>query len=89
MEPILLINGAHGIYLPKIFAQLRFTDSIITPLTDQQLQDLSNVDNEHYLDTWEDVLQGFAIEIDGVTYNLHQDDDLWLVPDGYDFDSAE
>jgi hypothetical protein len=72
----LLINSANGVYIPQIFAE-RYPSY----LTGEQIDDLSNPDNEHYWETWETVLDNIKITIDGKRFTLHQDDDLWAIPE--------
>jgi hypothetical protein len=79
---ILLYDGNRGIYIPQIAASdLHFT----TPLTDEQKEDLSNPDNENYWDTRSMVLNNKTVTDTqtGIVYNLHQDDDLWAIAEGY------
>ena len=86
VEPILLLDGHHGVYIPQIFAGFELLGNVKTPLTQEEKNDLKSPDNELYWDTWYNLLTNFEITIDGVDYYLYQDDDLWLMPVGYDFD---
>lgn len=36
---------------------------------------------ESYWESWEDVLNNLKIEIDGETYHMIQNEDVWLIPD--------
>jgi hypothetical protein len=36
---------------------------------------------ESYWESWEDVLNNLKIEIDGETYHMIQNQDVWLIPD--------
>lgn len=55
---LLLINDAHGIYVPKMFA-----DNYGQYLNEEQKKDLTSPDNEFYWETWEDVVDTVKIEI--------------------------
>ena len=71
---MLLIDGAHGRYIPQMFAFM-----FKAQLNGQDARDLSDPDSEYYWEAWEDVLnQTFIIE--GVVCTLEQDGDLWAIP---------
>lgn len=83
---ILLVDSHHGIYVPQIFAQLEFNH----PLEGVSAEDIeilsSGPDSEYYLDTWEAVGSNAVITSDeGTRYRLHQDEDLWLIPEDYEW----
>lgn len=75
---VLLIDGAHGIYIPRDFADTygsRFegvSQYDIDILTTGPL-------HEHYWETWERVMNDTFMMIDGHKYQLHQssEGDLW------------
>lgn len=72
----LLIDGHHGIYIPKLFSEY-FPEYV----TDEQREILSNTDNELYWDIWEEVLNSTITNDKGEEYILMQDDgDLWAMP---------
>lgn len=75
MEPILLIEGSHGVYIPKIFAQ-RYSHLFATDYTDL----LEGPDNLMYWAVWDDIVDNAEITIDGVSYCLYEYGDLWLMP---------
>jgi hypothetical protein len=42
-------------------------------------------DEEHYWDVWETILNNAKLTCaDGVIYTIHQDDDVWLIPQGWE-----
>ena len=51
-------------------------------VSEESVQTLLNgCDEEFYWESWEDVLNNLKIEIDGETYHMIQNQDVWLVPD--------
>lgn len=72
----ILLSGAHGEYIPKFFAE-GYTGWGL--LHDDAKILLEGPENEFYWETWDDVL-GYARKlVDGETYTLHQDDDLFAI----------
>lgn len=59
-----LVNGAHGVYVPKIFweAYYKYFPDRNKKQTDA---DLSNPTNEHYWDTWSEILDSTIINDNG------------------------
>lgn len=87
-EPQLLVDDNHGIYIPQIFAK-RLGDMEGTVVTDfgavQYL--LEGPENDKYWDAWYDTLQSFVLtDHKDRRWTLHQDGDLWLVPEDYSFE---
>lgn len=81
---ILLIDGLHGIYVPKVFADT-VTIGPLDETDDEGLEFIRENDpyTEGYWETWEDVLDNTILHgKDGTRYTLHQDGDLWAVPEG-------
>lgn len=74
MEPILLIEGSHGIYIPQIFAQ-RYSHLYATDYTDL----LEGPDNLMYWKSWGYIVDNAEIMVDGVLCRLVEDGDLWLM----------
>jgi hypothetical protein len=82
-QPWLYADGARGIYIPQYFATTIQRDAV-SGVTTEDLDLLAgNPDQEWYWETWANVLDN-AIVTDRITdtvYRLHQDGDLWLIPD--------
>lgn len=75
----LLVDGCHGIYVPRSFAQ-RYGDHVkgVDPADIELL--LKGPDEvEHYWDVWAEVLDQGYIERDGYKYLLDQEGDLFAV----------
>lgn len=76
MTKQLLLNDAHGIYIPQLFAKNFFGFEGIDE------EDLTicraGPDHEHYWDAWDNILNhAYSIDKHGFKYILHQDGDLW------------
>jgi hypothetical protein len=86
-EPILLLNDARGIYIPRDFTSHVGRDNV-TGVSDEDWATLAaGPDSEHYWETWDDVLSGAVVtSTTHVKYRLNQDGDLWLIPVGMEWD---
>ena len=78
----LLIDGNRGIYIPQLFFEWYGHQVLNADDLSEELNEISNPNNEDYWDAWEDVLDKAEIEIKGVKGQIYQDQDLWFVPDG-------
>jgi len=92
LDKILLFDGNQGIYIPQYFAEwVRINSNhpafvaTFFGLEEDDLNDLDSPDNTYYWDAWDTILRHFSM-VDSqsqIRYTLCQDDDLWLIPDGY------
>ena len=69
----LLLSDSRGIYIPRDFLDF---DKFRSQLSDEEIETLSNPENEWYWETWGSVLNREFL-IDGTEYRLHQDGDLF------------
>lgn len=84
-DMLLWLSDARGVYIPRDFAK-SFTDRAnhVSGVDDEDWAILeAGPDHEHYWDVWTEVC-GNAVVTDeiGIKYRLNQDGDLWLVPEG-------
>jgi hypothetical protein len=75
---ILFCDASSGRYIPQRFAA-EIMPQYLQGVTQDQLNELADPDNEWYWDTWDTVLNNARIVDGDYTYYLHQDGDLWLV----------
>lgn len=70
-----IVDGSHGIYVPKYFAEVYgcYLDE-----TDKNIL-LAGPENEYYWEVWDNILDTFEVELDGIKYSLFQDQDVFLV----------
>lgn len=86
-DMLLWLSDARGIYIPRDFAQ-SFADRSkhVSGVSEEEWQILEQPDHEHYWDVWNDVEQSAIVtDENGVKFRLYQDGDLWLVPDGMEW----
>lgn len=87
LEPTLVLSDTCGIYIPQLFcsdidehwanyAGVDYADVLVCQ---------EGPDHEWYWEAWQAILDNASITSDGVTWRLHQDGDLWEVPDGYEW----
>jgi hypothetical protein len=82
-EPILIIDGHHGIYIPSLFYE-KCNPKISGWIWDyENSKELSNPDNENYWEVWEDILDSAYTIYKNKRYYLYQSDDLWAIPEGF------
>ncbi len=86
---MLWLSDARGVYIPRDFAN-SFADRSkhVTGVSDEDWAILeSGPDHEWYWDTWNDVEQNAIVtDENGHKYTLYQNGDLWLVPEGMEWD---
>lgn len=83
LQPELLVDDAHGIYIPQRFAQ-RWPLTHLKGVNQEQLDTLlAGPDGADYWEVWWEVLTQCTMEFEGEKHTLHQDGDLWAIPPGY------
>ena len=87
-EPCLFCDGSSGIYIPQRFAR-EVVRECVTGVSDEDYETLERgpePSNEWYWEAWEMVLNNAELTdtVTGVKYFLHQDGDLWALPEGYE-----
>ena len=89
-EPLLLLNDARGIYIPRDFT-IHVARSHVANVSDEDWAILeAGPDHEHYWEAWEIVTNNAVVTAEsGTSYTLHQDGDLWLIPVGMEWDHDE
>jgi hypothetical protein len=73
---VLLVNGAHGVYVPKVFAEFDLGDWKGIAKEDIEILK-AGPDREHYWDAWQNILDNARTLVNGREYALYQDGDLW------------
>jgi hypothetical protein len=87
----LWLSDARGVYIPRDFAN-SFTDRAthVSGVSADDWTVLENPHHESYWDVWTDVLDNAVVtDTRGTKYRLHQDGDLWLVPEGMEWSDSE
>jgi hypothetical protein len=92
-EPACIIDGAHGIYVPQVWAERYGVQAVISANVDEEDvrillsgPDEEFPDEEYYWETWERVLNDYSHEVNGVKHFLRQDGDLFEYPETYEFE---
>lgn len=77
---ILFCDSSSGCYIPQRFAA-EIMPQYLTGISQDDLNELADPENEWYWDTWEQVLNNARVvdHSTGQTYHLHHDGDLWLL----------
>jgi hypothetical protein len=78
-------SDRHGVYIPKYFAESIRRDRVRGVDAEQFDILLAGPDHEHYWDVWTEVLDNATVVGDECTYSMYQDGDLWLVPEGMEW----
>ena len=72
----LLLNSARGIYIPQNFVEC--VDANQWHLSEYDVKELSDYNNEFYWDDWNSVLDNaYFVDDRGNKWTLFQDGDLW------------
>ncbi len=86
-EPELLVNDAHGQYIPQIFCQ-QYGHYLPDNLKEDLKICLSGPDNEQYWDAWDSILDTEITNEKGEKFTisyLPESSDLWAIPEGYEY----
>jgi hypothetical protein len=86
-DPLLWLEDSRGNYIPQAFAQsFADRDKDVSGVDAEQWAILeAGPEHEHYWSTWDDVMDSARIKIDEVEYCVWQDGDVWLIPDGMEY----
>ena len=82
-EPILILNDAHGINLPRVFTK-RVARERVANVSDEDWAILqAGPDHSEYWDAWQEVCDNAVLTDDnGAKYTVYQEGDCWLIPVG-------
>ncbi len=80
-----LLDGARGIYIPQAFIECYGDWKGITKENKAILE--TGPDHEHYWETWDEVLLDAYFINDNGKWTLHQDGDLFIIHEDFDFDN--
>lgn len=84
-QPNLILSDARGVYIPQNWAEMYGTAALNEDCgiqADDVATCLEGPDAEWYWDAWTSILDSYAHkDAQGVTWILHQDGDVWEVPD--------
>lgn len=87
-DPFLVISDRNGIYIPQMYCN--HIDEKIAKEMCVHMEDVlicqSGPDHEFYWEAWDSIISCAQWISDGVKWTLHQDGDLWEVPEGFSFD---
>ncbi len=86
---ILWLSDSRGVFIPRDFAN-SFADRAknVTGVKPEEWLVLeAGPEQDCYWDVWQEVEMNAIVTDDkGIQYRLHQDGDLWLVPQGMEWD---
>ena len=78
----LLIDESNGIYIPRKFYE-NF-DLNKWGIDINQFTELKDVENEHYWDAWDELIQHAKyVDSNGITWRLYQDGDLFAITEKF------
>lgn len=83
---VLYASDRHGINVPKYFAQ-SVKRTCVKGVDDDEWAILeAGPEHEHYWEVWDSVLSAAEVtDHNGNVYSLYQDGDLWMVPQGMEW----
>lgn len=85
-EPVCIIDGHHGVYVPQVWAERYGAQAAKTAGVDPF--DVSRLlfgpECNGYWEAWESILDSYCHEVDGVKHHLSQDGDLFEIPDTWE-----
>jgi hypothetical protein len=87
LSPKLVLSDSHGVFIPQIYcegADEEWAQSVGVDYRDVETCQ-AGPDHEWYWEAWNNILNEAHTVVDGVTWRLVQDGDLFEVPDGYEW----
>lgn len=89
LEPILLVDSHHGIYMFQLFAsELLAGNYRYTGISEDDIKylaDRNNMGDENYFDVVNDVENNITLlDKDNNKYSITFNEDLWVIPEGFD-----
>jgi len=87
-EPALVLSGGHGVFIPQLFcADITQEEAELMCVNWEDVQTCqAGPDQEWYWESWDSILQSASFtDENGTTWTLHQDGDLWEIPEGFTF----
>ena len=87
-EPALVLADGHGIYIPQLFcADITQEEAELLCVEWEDVQTCqAGPDHEWYWEAWDSILRSASMTDEhGNTWTLHQDGDLWQIPEGFTF----
>ena len=91
-QPTLVLTDTHGVYIPQMWcSDLDQEQSKAIGVDWKDVQTCqAGPNHECYCDAWASILDSCAFtDAKGVKWTLHQDGDLWEVPEGFDFENCQ
>lgn len=87
-NPVLALLDTNGIYIPQLYCN-HIDEKIAKEMCvhmEEVLICQSGPDHELYWEAWDSIISCAQWISGGVKWTLHQDGDLWEVPEGFSFD---
>ena len=89
LEPILLVDSHHGIYMMQLFCCELLAGNYrykgISEDDVKYLADKNNMDNADYFDCVNDLENSIVLlDKDNNEYSVTYNEDLWAIPEGFD-----
>ena len=82
----MFLDGARGIYLPQNFAEIVKRERVEGVSEEQWAILEAGPEHEWYWEAWDKVLNSAVLtNPSGEKFTLHQDGDLWLIPEDADW----
>ena len=86
-EPNLILLDSHGIYIPQLFcADIGEEEAASLSISLWALSECqAGPDSPHYWEAWDEILRDCSYRDEqGILWTLHQNGDLWEIPEGYE-----
>jgi hypothetical protein len=86
-DMVLWLSDTRGVYIPRDFAKcFSDRDKAVAGVSAEQWAILEDPDHDAYWDVWTEVCDRAVVtDNEGIKFRLHQDGDLWLVPEGMEW----
>lgn len=86
LEPILAVVDSWGVFAPRRFVEL-YGEYIESNLWADSVDVVrQGPGTEDYWESWEDIESRGVVHMDGSWFRIHQDGDIWIIPEGMEWD---
>jgi hypothetical protein len=90
-EPALVLLDSHGVHIPQLWcSDIAESDCEALHIQWSDVQTCQSGPEEGwYWEAWQTILDDcYMVDERGTRWTLHQDGDLWEVPDGFSFEES-
>lgn len=81
---ILLVDSHHGKYMGSVLVENYLNDPTFKwdGVSEEDIEIMKDPDHEYYYEALDFAMYHISMQLNGITYGLYWNEDLWAIPDG-------